>query len=95
MDEAGIDALKDAIKHMHGIDSTWIESVAVVEKFKGAVVWEGEVQVFAVSGHRTAKRCYAWSHATEGAKRKFFAVLGVPPVDGPVAAVRAAIAAGK
>jgi len=94
MDEAGTDALREAIKNMHGCDSEWVESVPVVEKFKGEVVWAGEVQVFDLIGHPKAKRAYAWSHATEGTKRRFVAVLGLPPVDGPQAAVRIAIAAG-
>jgi hypothetical protein len=94
MDEAGIDALRDAIKNMHGCDSRWLESVPVKETFQGAIVWDGEVQVFELTGHPKAKRAYAWSHATEGKKRRFVAVLGLPPVDGPAAAVRVAIAAG-
>ena len=36
---------------------------------------EGEVQVFAVE-HPKATRAYAWSHASEGGKRRFHAVLG-------------------
>jgi hypothetical protein len=70
MDEAGTQALQEAIKNMHGCDSTWLESVHVTEKFKGRVVWDGEVQVFAITGHPKATRCYAWSHATEGTKRR-------------------------
>lgn len=66
MDEAGIPALQDAIKHMHGCDSIWLESVSVTEMFKDKVVWDGEVQVFALKGHPKAKRAYAWSHATFG-----------------------------
>jgi hypothetical protein len=93
MDPAGVDALRDAIKHMHGCDSKWVESVPVNETFRGQAVWHSEVQVFDLVGHATAKRAYAWSHETEGGKRRFVAVLGVPPVDGPVTAVRAAIAA--
>ncbi len=93
MDPAGLPALQDAIRHMHGGDSRFLESVPVRETFQGAVVWEGEVQVFELSGHPTASRCYAWSHATEGTKRRFYAVLHAPPVDGPVAAVRASIVA--
>lgn len=94
MDDAGVEALRDAIRHMHGCESTWLESVPVVERFKGEVVWAGEVQVFELVDHPKAKRAYAWSYATEGTRRRFVAVLGVPPVDGPVAAVRIAIAVG-
>lgn len=46
------------------------------------------------TSHPTATRAYAWSSPIEGsAKRRFFAVLHQPPVDGPQAAVRAAIMA--
>lgn len=94
MDDAGVDALRDAIKNMHACDSRWVESVQVTERFNGKIVWDGEVQVFDLVGHPRAKRAYAWSHATEGSKRRFVAVLGLPPVDGPKSAVRIAIAAG-
>ncbi len=93
-DEAGIDALKDAIKNMHGCDSAWLESVPVRETFKDKLVWEGEVQVFRLIGHPKAQRAYAWSHATEGKRRRFVAVLEIPPVVDAVTAVRVAIAAG-
>jgi hypothetical protein len=90
MDPAGIPALQDAIKHLHGLDSTWLESVPVRETHGGNVVWEGDVQVFAVE-HPQASRAYAWSHATEGDKRRFHVVLGAPPVDSAQAAVRVVI----
>lgn len=94
MDDAGLDALREAIRHMHGCESTWVESVPVRETFRGEVVWDGEVQVFELAGHPRAARAYAWSHVTEGSKRRFYAVLGLPPVVDAVTAVRAAIAAG-
>lgn len=94
MDEAGIPALVEAIKHLHGCAATWVESVPVRETFQGALVWEGEVQVFNVAGHPKATRAYAWSYASgPGGRRRFQAVLHVPPVDDPVKAVRASIVA--
>jgi hypothetical protein len=54
---------------------------------RGADRLGGEVQVFAVE-HPKASRVYAWSHETEGDRRRFHAVLGAPPVDGAVMAVR-------
>ncbi len=92
MDPAGTDALRDAIRHMHGCESTWVESVPVTEMFNGATVWEGEVQVFDLVAHPKAKRAYAWSYATEGTKRKFVAVLQLGPVTDAITAVRASIA---
>jgi len=93
MDVAGIPALQDAIRHMHGVESRWIESVEVDETFEGAQVWKGEVQVFELVGHPKATLCYAWSEASQGNRRRFFAALGVSPVDSAAKAVRASIAA--
>jgi hypothetical protein len=91
MDEAGLPALLEAIRHLEGCEATWVETVAVHETHEGATVWDGEVQVFDLVGHAKAKRVYAWTHATEGTKRRFHVVLHLPPVDGPVMAVKTAI----
>ncbi len=93
MDEAGVDALREAIKYTHGVDSKFLESVPVHETFEGAIVWDGEVQVFELVRHPQARKAYAWSHETEPGRRRFYAVLHVGPVDSAVAAVRAAIVA--
>ncbi len=94
MDDAGTPALQDAIRHTHGCKSSWVEEIPVHETFEGETVWKGVVQVFELAAHPVAPRCYAWSHATEGAKRRFYAVLHAGPVEDAATAVRAAIAAG-
>ena len=67
---------------------------SVSEAFLGAAVWDGVVHVFDLSGHPTATRAYAWSSPIEGStKRRFYAVLHVPPISSPADAVRAAIVA--
>jgi len=91
MDPAGLPALIDAIRHLHNVDATWIESVPVREEHDGKVVWEGEVHVFAVE-HPKATRIYAWSHESgPGGKRRFHAVLGAHPVGSAEQAVRVAV----
>lgn len=83
--------LARAISDLHGCEARFVESVPVKETFQGAIVWEGVVQVFELT-HPTATRAYAWSHAIVGSdRRRVVAVLGVPPVDSPGAAVRASI----
>lgn len=92
MDPAGLPALVEAIRHLHGLEATWLESVPVHETHEGRTVWQGAVQVFAVE-HPKASRVYAWSHETDGGRRRFHAVLGVAPVDGAIMAVRTAVMA--
>lgn len=95
MDPAGLPALVDAIRHMHGVEATWLESVPVTETFKGEVVWDGEVQVFSITHPSGATRAYAWSHAVDGSeRRRFYAVLKLEPVVDAASAVRVSIAAG-
>lgn len=51
------------------------------------------MHVFDLAGHPKAERAYAWSYERLDGKRRFFAVLGIPPITGPIEAVRAAIVA--
>ena len=51
------------------------------------------VEVFALEGHPTATRGYAWDHALDDTEeRRVVTVLHDGPVDSPEAAVRAAVA---
>lgn len=93
MDPAGLPALQDAIRHLHGVESVFVESVPVHDTLDGKTAWIGEVQVFDLKGHPTATRCYAWSYALEGTKRRFLAVLHEGPIDSAVNAVRASVVA--
>jgi hypothetical protein len=87
MDAAALDALREAIKGVHGCDSAWVESVRVQEPF-----WTGDVQVFRLIGHPTAERCYAWSQVA-GRESHIHAVLHGATVDSAAQAVRATIVA--
>ena len=92
MSQMLIELLQQAIRDLHGCDSTHAYSVPVKETFEGQTVWEGVVEVFALQSHSTATRAYAWSHAIDDSeKRRYVAVLHQGPVNSPEAAVRAAI----
>ncbi len=94
MTEVNAAELKRAVESQHGCTATLAQSVPVKETFGGKTVWEGVVHVFRVDGHPKAKKAYAWSSPIEGSdKRRFFAVLHLPPITSPVEAVRAAIVA--
>jgi hypothetical protein len=88
-----ISDLQAAIETTHGGTATLVQSVPVSETFQGETVWEGVVHVFDLAGNPKATRAYAWSSPIDGSdKRRFFAVLHIPPIDSPSAAVRDAIA---
>lgn len=84
--------LRAAVEGLHACKARFVTSLPVREQFQGTPVWEGDVSQFELTGHPAADTCYAWSEPIKGSdKRRFFAVLKVPPVDSPEAAVRASI----
>mgnify|MGYP001568004494 CR=1 FL=1 len=88
------DELRQAVERLHKCRATLCEVAPVVERFEGQTVWEGLVHVFDLTGQPTATTCYAWSSPIEGsARRRFYAVLKVPPIASPDDAVRASIVA--
>ena len=96
MTEVDVGQLRDAVERMHGCPAQLVEAVAVSEAFEGRPVWQGVVHVFDLQGHRSADRCYAWPSSVEGSdRRRFYAVLGVPPINSAADAVRAAIVADR
>lgn len=90
-----LDEARKAIEASHGCKAVHERTVPVREMFQGKVAWEGEVEVFTITGHAKAKRCYAWGYPNEkrGGKYDFVTVLEIPPVTSPALAVKAAIAA--
>lgn len=86
-----ITELQELIHHLHGVRATHVESVPVKEVFQGQTVWDGIVEVFELHGHPKAPRVYAWSHDTDGLKKRHVTVLHVGPITSAVEAVRAAI----
>jgi hypothetical protein len=90
-----IEELQAALLNLHGVSSTYVETVPVVEEFHGEILWQGDVEVFDIRGHPKAARAYAWGHVTgeEDQARRYVTVLELPPVDSPQTAVKVAIAA--
>ena len=85
--------LRKAIHRLHGLESTHLRSEPVHETLRRDTAWEGIVEVFTVYGHAKTRLAYAWSHETDDGKRKYVAVLAVEPINTPLDAVRASIAA--
>jgi hypothetical protein len=55
-----ISKLKTAIEKKIGGIATHVESVPVIETFRGEVIWEGVVETFDLALNPKAKRCHAW-----------------------------------
>ena len=85
--------LQVTIQQLHNCGAVWRESVPFTEIFQGKTLWNGEVEVFDLSGHPKAKRAYGWSHleGNDNKGERFVTILEVPPVNSPKMAVKMAI----
>ena len=88
MNDVPISTFEKAILATHHAKAKFLTREKVKDTFMGDTVWEGEVLVFDLEGHPTARLCYAWE--VDG---QVTAVLGEGPVKSAKLAVRAAIAA--
>lgn len=89
---ADIEDMKQSVERLHNCKANHIEDVTVVEKFGNQTVWSGIVHVFQITGNPESDKCYAWSSPIEeSTKRRYYAVLHIPPIDSPEKAVRASI----
>jgi hypothetical protein len=69
-----------------------LKKESVIEKFQGRIVWDGEVNIFNLKNHPKAKLCYAWTSVIDDSNnRKFYIILGIPPINSALDAVRIAI----
>jgi hypothetical protein len=84
-----IGRLQLVIHQLHNCAATWLESVPVTETFEGKIVWQGNVEVFALRDHPKAKRCYGWSY---GEPEEFITILELPPVKSAQDAVKVGVA---
>jgi hypothetical protein len=85
-------AIQKAMESTHNCDATYVKSALVIDVFQGQVGWNGMVDIFELSGHAKAKRCYGWQYR-EGDDMRTATVLEIPPVDSPEIAVKVAISA--
>jgi hypothetical protein len=76
-----------AVERATGSRVEHLETVPIVETFRGKTVWEGVVEVFRVLTP-PPDRAYGW--AVDSPKGpEYVAVLGTPPIDSALDAVRA------
>jgi hypothetical protein len=94
MKDIGAEALKRVIESHHGGTATFARSVRVIPSKAKQGDWDGIVHLFELADHPKAKRAYAWASPILGStKPRYFAVLHMGQVAGPVEAVKAAAAA--
>jgi len=84
-------SLQVAIRLVHQCNAIHRQTVSVHETVDSQTIWKGEVEVFDLTGHAEAKKCFAWSHSQKGKGVRFVTLLEKWPVNSPEMAVKSAI----
>lgn len=58
----------------------------------GQITWKGNVEVFQLDGHPEAKIAFGWGVPVDENKTEFITVIGRPPLETPIQAVKAYLA---
>ncbi len=94
MGNVSTDQLKRVIESQHGGTAELSRSLRVAVPKGQQADWDGVVHVFDLNNHPRAKRAYAWSSSIKGGMSpRYFAVLHMGRVTGPIEAVMAAASA--
>jgi hypothetical protein len=83
-----IGGLKLVIEHLHKCSASYLTTQYIEENFNCETLWNGPVEVFDVTGHPKANRCYGWSCG----EPEEFIILELPPVTDAQSAVKVGVA---
>ena len=87
-----IQQLRHVIEESECCETRYVGTVRITERDRSETVFDGVVEIFALTNHPTAQICYAWGCEEDGNLHPTV-VLKVPPVANAKDAVRMAIAA--
>ena len=87
--------LLEAIEHRANCKAGYLHTqpVRIVEENK--VVWQGKIEVYQLVGHPQAQKAFGWGIPGAQKKMEYITVVGIPPLDNPVSAVKAFLASRR
>ena len=84
--------LLDAVMQHTNCTAVHIQTQPVRLYINTQLAWKGKVEVFQLKDHSQAKLAYAWGVKNDQKKMHYIVILGIPPLDSPLMAVKAYVA---
>ncbi len=88
-------AILDAIEKRANCTATYFQTQPVRLALDGEILWKGKVEVFKLQGHPQASLAFGWGFENAQKKIEYVTVVGVPPLDNPISAVKAYLASRR
>ena len=89
------EALLKAVERNAKCDATYLGTQPLELSKDGRTIWKGKLLIFDLKGHPQAKQAYGWHFTNDDNKIQYVTVVGIPPLDSPLAAVKAFVASRK
>jgi hypothetical protein len=84
--------LRRVVSDVHDCEAEHVGTEKVQEEFDGGIVWMGEVEIFSLIEHPTATSAFAWTFLGDDDADHHVTVLGQPPINSALDAVRTLVA---
>lgn len=87
--------LLNAIENRAKCGAVYLQTQPVRIVEDGVVRWKGKVEIYQLKEHPQAKLAFGWGFQNAQKKVEYVTVMGVPPLDTPVAAVKGFLASRR
>ena len=87
--------LLNAVENRAKCPATYLHTQPVRIAVDGQTLWKGKVEVFQLKEHPQAKQAFGWGYLNDQKKMEYVTVVGIPPLDNPVQAVKAYVASRR
>ena len=87
--------LLNAIENRAKCGAVYVQTQPVRIVEDGVVRWKGKVEVYQLKEHPQAKLAFGWGFQNAQKKVEYVTVMGIPPLDTPVAAVKGFLASRR
>ncbi len=87
--------LLNAIENRAKVGAVYVQTQPVRIVEDGVVRWKGKVEIYQLKDHPQAKMAFGWGFQNAQKKIEYVTVMGVPPLDTPVAAVKGFLASRR
>ena len=89
------EALLTAIENRAKCQAVYQNTQPIKFSIDGKVLWKGKVEVFQLKGHPQAQQAFGWGFENAQKKMEYITVIGIAPLDTPMAAVKGYVASRK
>ena len=88
-------AIQDSIEKRTNCVANYFQTQPVRISQDGEILWKGKVEVFKIQGYPQASLGFGWGFENAQKKIEYVIVVGVPPLDNPISAVKAYLASKR